>query len=77
MLTIANSKKMNLGELSLNWAFNLKQIDNLILGVDSFSQLKKNLNEINKKLPKKTYGQIDKIYISNNKIIKPYLWKKK
>ena len=77
LLQIANSEKMHLGYLSLNWAFNLKEIDYIILGVDSFAHLKKNLNIIKKKLSKKTYSQIDKINVNNNIIIKPYLWKKK
>ena len=77
MLEIANSEKIHLGYLSLNWAFNLKEIDYIILGVDSFAQLKENLKMIKKKLSKKTYSQIDKINVNNNNIIKPYLWKKK
>ena len=77
LLQIANSEKMHLGYLSLNWAFNLKGIDYIVLGVDSFAHLKKNLNIIKKKLSKKTYSQIDKINVNNNNIIKPYLWKKK
>ena len=67
---------MSLGELSLCWAFNLKNIDNIVIGVDSLTHLKKNLSIIRKKLSKDTYSQIDKINIKNNKIIKPYLWKK-
>lgn len=73
---IANTEKMNLGELSLCWAFNLKDIDNIVVGIDSFTHLKKNINIIKKKLSKNTCSQIDKINIKNNKIIKPYLWKK-
>tara|TARA_B100001093_G_scaffold494834_1_gene538673 strand:- start:115 stop:978 length:864 start_codon:yes stop_codon:yes gene_type:complete len=77
LLQIANSEKMCLGYLSLNWAFNLKEIDYIVLGVDSFAHLKKNLNIVKKKLSKKTYSQIDKINVNNNNIIKPNLWKKK
>ena len=73
---IAKIEKMSLGELSLCWAFNLKNIDNIVIGVDSLTHLKKNLSIIRKKLSKDTYSQIDKINIKNNKIIKPYLWKK-
>ena len=77
LLQIARSEKISLGYLSLNWAFNLKEIDYIVLGIDSFAQLKKNLNIIKKRLSKKTYSQIDKINVNNNKIIKPNLWKKK
>ena len=41
LLEIANSEKIHLGYLSLNWAFNLKEIDYIILGVDFFAHLKK------------------------------------
>ena len=77
LVKIANAEKMNLGDLSLNWTFKLKEIDSIVLGIDSFTQLKKNLGVLKKKLSKNTYSQIDKININNNKIIKPYLWKKK
>ena len=73
---IAKIEKMSLGELSLCWAFNLKDFDNIVIGIDSLTHLKKNVNIIKKKLSKNTYSQIDKINIKNNKIIKPYLWKK-
>ena len=66
---------MTLAELSLNWAFHLKEIDNIILGVDSLSHLKKNLDIIKKRISKESLEQIKKINLNNNNIIKPYLWK--
>ena len=41
LVKIANAEKMNLGDLSLNWTFKLKEIDSIVLGIDSFTQLKK------------------------------------
>ena len=66
---------MTLGELSLCWAFNLKEINNIIIGVDSLSHLKNNLNSLNKKISKESYNKIKKINLVNNRITKPYLWK--
>ena len=75
LIEINKNKKMTLGELALNWAYHLKDIDNIVIGVDSLSHLKKNLQNIKKKLTKKTYDKIYQINLNKNKIIKPYLWK--
>ena len=75
ILKIAENEKMTLAELSLNWAFHLKEIDNIILGIDSLSHLKKNLDIIKKRISKESLEQIKKINLNNNNIIKPYLWK--
>ena len=66
---------MTLGELSLCWAFHIKEINNIIIGVDSLSHLKNNLNSLNKRISKESYNQIKKINLVNNSITKPYLWK--
>ena len=66
---------MSLAELSLNWAFHLKEVDNIILGIDSLSHLKKNLDIINKRISKESFEQIKKINLNNNNILRPYLWK--
>jgi aryl-alcohol dehydrogenase-like predicted oxidoreductase len=46
-----------------------------IIGVDSLSHLKNNLNSLNKKISKESYNKIKKINLVNNRITKPYLWK--
>jgi aryl-alcohol dehydrogenase-like predicted oxidoreductase len=75
LIEIACYEKMTLGELSLCWAFHLKEINNIIIGVDSLSHLKNNLNSLNKRISKESYDQINKINLVNNSITKPYLWK--
>jgi len=77
LLKIASYEKMTLGELSLIWAFHLKEVDNIVLGVDNLSHLKKNLDSLNKRISKESYNLIEKINLENNKITKPYLWKRK
>jgi aryl-alcohol dehydrogenase-like predicted oxidoreductase len=76
LLKIASHEKMTLGELSLVWANHLKEIDNIILGVDNLPHLKKNLDSLKKRISKESYNLIKKINLENNKITKPYLWKK-
>ena len=72
---IAKKEKMTLGELSLNWVIHLKEIDKIIIGIDSLSHLKQNIKIIKKKINIKSIKEINKINLNNNKIIKPYLWK--
>jgi len=76
LLKIASHEKMTLGELSLVWANHLKEVDNIILGVDNLPHLKKNLDSLKKRISKESYNLIKKINLENNKITKPYLWKK-
>ena len=66
---------MSLSGLSLNWAYNLKEIDKIIIGIDSLSHLKKNLKIIERKISKNGYKKIKEINIKNNMITKPNLWK--
>ena len=75
ILKIAEHEKMTLAELSLNWTFHLKEIDNIILGIDRLSHLKKNLNITKKRISKESLKQIKKINLNNNNIVRPYLWK--
>jgi len=75
LLKIARSEKVSLSQLSLIWAFNLKELDNIVIGVDSLDHLKENLGTLKKKISKKSLLQIQKINLNNNKIIIPYLWK--
>jgi len=74
-LEIAKKEKMNLGQLSLNWVYHLKKINNIVFGVDNLKHLKENFKIKKKKITKKSIDEIKKINLNNNKIIKPYLWK--
>ena len=76
LLQIASYEKMTLGELSLIWAHRLKEVDNIVLGVDNLTHLKKNLDSLKKRISIESYNLIKKINLENNKITKPYLWKK-
>ena len=73
--SIAKKENMNLGELSLNWVLNLKQIDKVVIAVDNLDHLKNNLDICKKKISKISINQIEKINSNNNIIIRPDLWK--
>ena len=72
---ICKKESLTLSELSLIWTFKRRELDNIILGVDSLNQLKSNLNTLKKKISKGSLKEINLINLNNNIIIKPYLWK--
>ena len=61
-------------ELALSYCINQKLIDNVIVGVDSVSQLNANLKAIQFKLPSKFKTDIDNINVKNLKLLNPTLW---
>ena len=71
MNNIAKSNDISIGELSLIWASKIKEIDKIILGVSSTTDIKKNLIKINKKIKNNYFEKINKINITNQNIINP------
>ncbi len=74
---IAQSNDISLGDLSLIWVNKIKEIDKIILGVSSTTDIKSNLILINKKIENNYFEKINKINITNQNIINPSKWKKK
>ena len=75
---ICNKENISLGELALLWINKKKEIKRFIIGIDNYNQIINNIKILrNKKIKNLSINEVDKINIYNNKIIKPYLWKKK
>ncbi len=74
---IAQSNDISIGDLSLIWVSKIKEIDKIILGVSSTTDIKSNLLIINKKIKNNYFEKINKINITNQNIINPSKWKKK
>ena len=74
MLKISYNENLSLSYLSLIWVYNKKEVDKVVLGVNSLKQLKLNLKYVKKKISNKSIRLIDEINLNKNKIIKPYLW---
>lgn len=74
---ICKKQNLKLWELSLLWIYQKKEIDKLVIGVDSNTQLKKNLNLLQKKISVPLMKLLDEINLNNSNIIKPNLWKRK
>ena len=69
MHKIAQSNNISIGDLSLTWVSKIKEIDKIILGVSSTTEIKSNLMTINKKIKDNYFEKINKINITNQNII--------
>ena len=75
ILKVSKNEKISMGHLSFIWIYNRKEINKIVIGVDSLSQLKNNLSCLKKKISYKSIKTLNQINMHNNKIIKPNLWK--
>ena len=62
--------------IALSYVIQKNYIDSVLIGVDSFNHLKKNLSSINNKISKELSSIIDSINIKNNYILNPSFWPK-
>ena len=74
---ISRLLNINLSQLSLLWVNHIKEIDKIIIGVDSKSQISENLEILTYKLEKKYFDQILKISFKDDTILNPTKWQKK
>lgn len=63
-------------ELALSYCVNQDNIDNVIIGVDSISQLTANINATNYFINEETLKCINNINVKNLELLNPSLWKK-
>ena len=61
-------------QLALSYCLKQKNIDNVIIGVDSLNQLVDNLDTLNYNLKQKTLESINTINVKNLDFINPSLW---
>jgi len=62
-------------ELALSYCISHKNIDNVIIGVDSINQFKSNIKASTFKLNKKIKRSIDNIVVENLELLNPSLWR--
>ncbi len=74
-INLAADENLSLAQLSLLWVYKKKDINKVVLGIDSLSQLKENIGLLQKRTNNKTTLEIDKINLHKNTIIQPNLWK--
>mgnify|MGYP001220816145 CR=1 FL=1 len=68
--------RISINCIALTYAIQKNYIDSVLIGVDSFNHLKKNLSSINNEIPKELSNIIDSINIKDEHILNPSLWPK-
>lgn len=66
--------KMSVIDLSLNYVASNNEIDHILIGVDSVDQLNSNIKAMNSEIPLSFIEEIDKIDISETKMLNPSNW---
>jgi uncharacterized protein len=71
----ASVKKLSVYDLALAYALKKKEIDHVIIGVDSIQQLQANLNAAATVLDEELEKEIDSINVAEEDLLYPYNWK--
>ena len=71
---IAASESLSIEELAIGYASSMNFIDNILIGVDSLDQLKKNMNVLLNSISKELVDEINSISIQNRNLLNPSLW---
>lgn len=72
---IANEENMNVSNLALSYCLNQDAIDQVLIGVDSESQLIENSQAFNCKIDKEVIAKINAIKVKDLNLLNPSLWK--
>lgn len=68
-------KKLSVYDLALSYALKKKEIDHIIIGVDSIQQLQANLNGAATVIDEELEKEIDSIDVAEEELLYPYNWK--
>ena len=71
---VKNKLNCSIEELALSYCIQQKNIDNVIIGVDSSSQLKANIKASNYTIENSVLSLIDNIKVQNLNLLNPSLW---
>lgn len=71
---LASKENIHISDLALNYVVQQNLIDNVLIGVDSQSQLISNIQSLKTQLNKSTISNIDNIRIHNKDLINPTKW---
>ena len=72
--SIAAKADLTIGELSLLWLVNLKEVSKVIIGLDDLSQLKAHLETLKKNVDSSVFEEALSIRYENENILNPSLW---
>ena len=71
---ILSGKKISISEFSLIWVHSLKEISNLVVGINNLDHLIFHLNSLKKNVDNETTNEILQVNYDNEKILNPALW---
>ena len=71
---ISYKSNLSIAHLAINYCLQQKNIDNMLIGVDSIAQLKDNINALNHELEDSTIQAIDIIKVNDINLLNPSLW---
>jgi aryl-alcohol dehydrogenase-like predicted oxidoreductase len=71
---IASELNINVSRLALNYCLQQKNIDNVIIGVETIEQFEQNISEGYTKIPVNYLEKINSIFIKNRDILNPSTW---
>jgi len=71
---IAIEEKTSISNLALSYCLCQKNIDQVLIGVDSVSQLIENINALNYEIHEETINKINALKVTNTDLLNPSLW---
>ncbi len=71
---VAKKTNINLSDLALSYCLQQKNVDNVLIGVDSVHQLMENYKALNCSIDKETIAKIDAIKVTDLEVLNPSLW---
>ena len=71
---LSNLNQVPVVDLSLGYCLAQDHIDQVLIGVDSVSQLRKNLKALKNPIPSELYDRINKIVVEDRNLLNPSLW---
>ncbi len=72
---IVNKNNIPIQSLALNYCLSCPSIDNVLIGIDSFGQLKQNLAFANDKLDTSIFEAVNSIHVKEIELLNPVNWK--
>lgn len=71
---LVDAYKVDMEDLCLKYVLDLSFVDKVIIGVDSVTQLERNVKSITKKIPDELIDRVLKIKINNPELLNPVNW---
>jgi aryl-alcohol dehydrogenase-like predicted oxidoreductase len=71
---IAKRYKITMGELALSYVMQQKEIDKVLIGVESVDQLERNINSVSYQIPDEAVKEIDNIKVDKIQLLNPAKW---